>query len=80
MFDKLKQIKQLKDLQDSLKKEKIEIEKDGVIIIVNGKMENESISLNNNLSPKDQEKIVKDGINEAFRKVQSLAAQKMGIF
>ena len=80
MFDKLKQIKQLKDLQDSLKKEKIEIEKDGVIIIVNGKMEIESISLNNNLSPKDQEKIVKEGINEAFRKVQSLAAQKMGIF
>ncbi len=80
MFDKLKQIKQLKELQDSLKKEIIEVEKSGVKIIVNGKMEVESVTLNDDISIEDQEKAVKDGINEAFKKIQTLAAQKMGMF
>ncbi len=80
MFDKLKQIKQLKELQDSLKKESIEVENNGVKVIVNGKMEVESVTLNGNISIEDQEKAVKDGMNEAFKKIQTLAAQKMGMF
>lgn len=80
MFDKLKQIKQLKELQDSLKKESVEVEKNGVKIVVNGKMEVESVTLNDEISIQDQERSVKDAINEAFKKIQTMAAQKMGMF
>ncbi len=79
MFDKFKQLKQMKELQDSLKKESVEVDKDGVRIVVNGKMEVESVTLSEEMPIKEQEKAVKDGMNEAFRKVQTIAAQKMGM-
>jgi DNA-binding protein YbaB len=77
MFDKLKQLKELKNLRDSLAKEKEEIEKRGVKVIVNGKMEVEEISLNSELSKEEQEEIVKECINEGFKKIQANAAKKM---
>ncbi len=77
MFEKLKQMKQLKELQDSLKNERAEVEKQGVKIVVNGKMEIEEVQLNSELGKEEQEKIVKDCINEAMKKVQFIAAQKM---
>ncbi|HQB85163.1 MAG: hypothetical protein BWY34_00148 [Parcubacteria group bacterium ADurb.Bin247] len=77
MFDKLKQIKQLKALQDSLKSEMVESENRGVKVVVNGNMQVESVKLNNDLSLSEQEKIVKDCINDAFKQVQMLVAQKM---
>jgi len=79
MFDQLRKIKQLKELQDSLKKESIEVEKNGVKVVVNGKMEIESVTLNDEISIQEQERAVKDAINSAFRKIQTIAAQKMGI-
>lgn len=77
MFDQLKQLKQLKDIQDQLKKEKVEIEKNGVKVEMNGKMEIEDISLNPELGIEQQEKAVKDCVNEAVRKIQMNLAQKM---
>lgn len=77
MFDKFKQLKQLKDLQNSLKEEKEEASKEGVRVIINGKMEIEKIELNEELSKERQEIIVKDCINEAMKKIQVIAAQKM---
>lgn len=77
MFDKFKQIKQLKDLQDSLKKEVVESENNGVKVVVNGNLQVESVTLNHTLSPADQEEIVKNCINDAFRQVQVIAAQKI---
>jgi len=77
MFDKLKQIKQLKALQDSLKSEMVESENRGVKIVVNGNMQVESVKLNNDLSLGEQEEIVKDCINDAFKQVQTLVAQRM---
>ena len=77
MFDKFKQLKQLKDLQNSLKEEKEEASKEGVRVIVNGKMEIEKIELSQELSKEQQEIIVKDCINEAMKKIQVIAAQKM---
>ena len=79
MFDQLRKIKQLKELQDSLKKELIEVEKNGVKVVVNGKMEIESITLNDEISIQEQERAVRDAINSAFKKIQTIAAQKMGI-
>ncbi|MFH1036780.1 MAG: YbaB/EbfC family nucleoid-associated protein [Patescibacteria group bacterium] len=77
MFDQLKQLKQMKDLQDKISKEKAEFEKEGIKVIVNGKMEVEEITLNPSLDKGQQEKILKDCINEAMRKVQMSAAQKL---
>jgi DNA-binding protein YbaB len=77
MFDQLKQLKQMKDLQDKLGKERVEIEKDGIKVAVNGKMEVEEIILNPSLSKEQQEKTVKDCINDAMKKIQISAAQKL---
>jgi DNA-binding protein YbaB len=77
MFDQLKQIKQLKDMQDKLSQEQAVVEKDGIKVRVNGKMEIEEIVLNPGLEIKQQEKIVKDCVNEALKKVQMSAAQKL---
>lgn len=77
MFDQLKQLKQLKEIQDQLKKERVEVEKNGVKAVVNGKMEIEEIVLNPDFGIEQQEKAVKDCVNEAVRKVQTNLAQKM---
>jgi len=77
MFDKLKQIKQLKDLRDSLSQEKEEVKKEGIKVIINGKMEIEEIQLNLDLSKEEQEEILKECINEAMKKIQMVLASKM---
>jgi DNA-binding protein YbaB len=77
MFDQLKQTKQLYKLQSELKKEKITAEENGVVMTVNGKMEVDDVKLNPDISIEDQEKAVKSCFNEAMRKVQMIAAQKM---
>ncbi|OGS22840.1 MAG: hypothetical protein A2252_06180 [Elusimicrobia bacterium RIFOXYA2_FULL_39_19] len=77
MFDKLKQLKKLKDLQDSLSQEKIEMEKEGVKITINGKLEVESLTLNPALDNDKQEKVLKDCLNDAIKKMQLKIAQKM---
>ena len=77
MFDKLKQIKQLKELRDSLSQEREEIEKEGIKVIINGKMEIEDIQLNSDLSKEEQEKILKECINEAVKKIQAVLTSKM---
>lgn len=77
MFDNLKKLQQLKQIKDSLEKEKIEIEKEGIKVIVNGKMEVEEIKLNPDLNQEEQERAIKDCINEATKKIQMMVAQKM---
>lgn len=77
MFDKLKDLKKLKELQGELGKERAEVEKNGVRVVVSGKMEIEEVVLNTELSKEEQERAVKDCANEAMKKIQMLAAQKM---
>jgi len=76
MFDKLKQLKNLKDMQEIMGKEIIEISKQGVEITINGKFEVQSISLNPKLELKEQEIVLKQCFNEAVKKVQMNLAQK----
>lgn len=76
MFEQLKQLKQMKDLQEKLSKETAESGKEGIRVVVNGKMEIEEIVLNSNLTKEEQEKIVKECANDAMKKVQMSAAQK----
>jgi DNA-binding protein YbaB len=77
MLDKLKKIKELKDLQNSLAKEKTTVEKDGVSITLNGKLEVEDISISSDIDTDILERIIKDLFNDAIRKIQISMAQKM---
>jgi DNA-binding protein YbaB len=77
MFDKFKQLKQLKDLQGALQQEKMEIEKEGTKVVINGAMQVEEIQLNRELAKEEQEKILREAINEVMKKMQMTAAQKM---
>ncbi len=75
MFDKLKQAKKIKELQDNLAKERVEIEESGVKVVANGKMEIEEIKLNGDLEREENERAVKEGVNKAMREVQKIAAK-----
>ena len=75
MFDKLKQISELKKLQDKMKEEKIETVQNGVKIIMNGNFEVEEIVLNEELGPEDEAKALKDCFNRAVKDIQMKIAQ-----
>lgn len=77
MFDKLKQMKQLKDLKSSMEKEQATVENQGVKVVVNGSMKVKQVELNSDLSLEEQQDLVKKSINQAFKKVQQKVAQKM---
>jgi DNA-binding protein YbaB len=77
MFEQLKQIQKLQQIQNALKNEKVEHEKNGVKITMNGKLEVQNIQLNPSLSIGDQEKAVKDAFNDVMKKAQMVVAQKM---
>ncbi|MFA6375937.1 MAG: YbaB/EbfC family nucleoid-associated protein [Candidatus Paceibacterota bacterium] len=77
MFEQLKQIKKLQEIQNALKNEKISNVKNGVKIIINGKLEVEDVELNPALAIDDQEKAVKECFNDAMKQVQSVVAKKM---
>jgi len=77
MFDDLKQLAKMKELRDTLEKERKEIEKDGVRVVVNGKMEIEELELNSQLGADKQQGLIKDCINRALKEVQQEAARKM---
>ena len=77
MFDQLKQLHQLQKMKAVLEKERKEVEKEGVKVVVNGKMEIEEIQLNPQIGIEKQEKLVKDCINEAMKDIQKQATAKM---
>jgi len=77
MFDKLNQLKQLKEMESALAKEEATVEKDGVKVTVNGKMEIREVRLNPEVPAERQGETVKGCLNEAMRKIQIEAAKKM---
>ncbi len=77
MFDNLKQLGKLKELKNILEKEKKEVEREGIRVIVNGKMEVEEIKLNPQLDTAKQEEILKANINQALDQIRQEAARKM---
>jgi len=77
MFDNLKQLGKLKELKDVLEKERQEAEKDGVRVVVNGKMEVEEIEFNPQLANDKQAKAVKEAVNQALNQIRQSAARKM---
>jgi len=77
MFDKFKQLAQLKGLQDEIAKEKFEAEADGVKVVVNGALSIEEVALNSALSSGEQCEAFKKCANEALKKAQVGAAKKL---
>jgi len=77
MFEQLKQIKQIKKLHNAIQEEKVEIEKRGIKIVLNGRLEVEEMVLNPQLQKEEQEEILKECFNEAIKKIQMKVAQKM---
>ena len=77
MFDKLSQLKQLKEMESALAKEEATVEKDGVKVTVNGKMEIKEVRLNPEVPAERQGETIKDCLNEAMKKIQIEAAKKM---
>ena len=74
MFDKLKDLKKLKDLDSALAKEMIEKEKEGVKIVINGRGDVESIFLGAGLEK--QEKVLKELLNSASQEAKMKMARK----
>lgn len=74
MFDKLKDLKKLKDLDSALSREMIEKEKDGIRVVVNGRGDVESISLGDGLE--DKGKILKELLNSASSEAKMKMARK----
>lgn len=76
MFDKVKDLKKLKDLDNDLGKEIIEKEKEGIRVVVNGRSEIISILLNPELNKEKQEQLLKECINDASQEAKMLMARK----
>ena len=71
MFDKLQQLGKLQEIQKQVKQQKVTVEREGVVITMNGSFEVEEVKLNPEKDSASQEQIVKDVLNEAVQKIQS---------
>ncbi len=78
MFDKLKQINELRKMQQMVAGERVTAEQNGVRVTINGTLMVEEISLNPELSQTGQERALKDALNDANKKMQTQLAQKLG--
>ena len=80
MFNKLKQIKDLrsqaKTLQNTLSQEKVVVDKRGIHLVINGNLEVTELTISfdakNNL-----ENDLKDCLNDGIKQVQKVMAKKM---
>jgi DNA-binding protein YbaB len=77
MFNKLKQISQLKAIKREMEQAKFEVTKDGVTVVINGAMTVENITLNPELNIERQSRMVTDCVNEAIKKSQQEMAKKL---
>ncbi len=77
MLDQFKKMMELKKLQDSFKKEKIVVEKEGILVEMNGNFEVENIKLNLALDIEKQQEVLKQCLNEAREDIQKRLAKMM---
>ena len=77
MFENLKNLHKLKQMQDDFKKEKITVQDRGVLVTINGNFEVEEIKLNAELSLQIQQEALKYCLNKAREDIQKTLAQKM---
>ncbi|MCR4284354.1 MAG: hypothetical protein NUV64_03545 [Parcubacteria group bacterium] len=76
MFDKLRQLKQMKDISRDIQNEKITVEEEGTRVVINGAFMAEEILLNQELNKEKQEIVLKNCFNKAVKQAQMAVAQK----
>ena len=81
MFNKLKDLAEMKkqagQMQGMLAGERIEVENNGIKIVMDGNMQILEVKINPELDKESQEKYLKENFNQAIQKVQRLMAEKM---
>lgn len=81
MFNKLKQLKDLrsqaKTMQNALAEEKVEVEKNGIKLSMNGNMEVMDLVITSELSKEEIARTSKELFNDAIKKTQRIMAKKM---
>jgi len=81
MFNKLKHLKDLrsqaKTMQNALADESVTIDKNGVVIEMNGNMEITNITISEGISNEKLSSAMKNNVNTAIKKTQRVMAQKM---
>lgn len=81
MFNKLKQLKDLRDqaktMQSMLAQESVTIERSGITVIMNGNLEITSITIKETLDNEKLAREMKEAVNDAVKKIQRIMATKM---
>jgi DNA-binding protein YbaB len=81
MFEKLKQLKDLRDkakhLQSALGAETITADRNGIKITMDGNMNVSAVVLEKEMSKDELEKKLPDAINDAVKRTQRVMAEKM---
>lgn len=81
MFNKLKHLKdmrsQAKTMQNALAEEKIDVEKNGVKLNLNGNMEILDLQITEDMDKEKTAKAVKEAVNDGIKKAQKVMAKKM---
>jgi DNA-binding protein YbaB len=81
MFNKLKQLKDLRDkaktIQNALSEEKITGDRHGIKINMDGNMNVSSVVLEKEMTKEEVEKNMPDAINDVIKKTQRVMAEKM---
>jgi len=81
MFNKLKQIKDLRDqakqMQNALSGESATVDKKGLVIVMNGNMEITSVKINEDMAKDKLENAIKENTNDAIKQIQKIMAKKM---
>lgn len=77
MFERIKEMSKLQELQKQIKQKVVEITENGVVVQMNGGFEVLSITLNPDLDIPTQERAVTKAINMARGKIQKELVQSM---
>lgn len=81
MFHKLKQFKDLrnqaKNIQNTLSQQQIEIDKNGIKLVMDGNQNIISLTIDPNLNTQQIESIIPAVVNEAIKKVQRTMVETM---
>lgn len=77
MFDKLKQLKKARDIQNALKDKEIRVENNGFLIVIDGSFKVKEIKINDSFDKEKQESILKDSINKAIQDTQMMMAKEI---
>ncbi len=82
MFNKLKQLKDLRDqakkMQSALATETVTTEKNGIVITMDGNMQINGVKINAETDNKEALAVaIKDAVNDAIKQTQKLMAKKM---